>query len=181
MARGRPDSLVLEKLPVKETTGRAPGPGPIQLSTWRIYAQRYISKAHLVLHTDAAKAYSKPIEGVLHTKVIHQKKKVNGKWVTFHQEGDAQDTARPSAQTTCRHANGGWIMDNTSQELPQVPRRFPHIGRPRQVHAMEGVVPRQGSHHLLGEDMQINISMSYPARQGCKHVIGHMAASLGVK
>ena len=88
MARGRPDTLVLEKLPIKETTGRAPGPGPIQLSTWRIYAERYISKAPLVLHTDAAKAYSKPIEGVLHTKVIHQqkkeKKKVNGKWVKPH-------------------------------------------------------------------------------------------------
>ena len=72
--------MVLEKLPVKETAG----PGPIQLSTWRIYAQRYISKASLVLHTDAAKAYSKPIEGVLHTKVIHQKKKVNGKWLKPH-------------------------------------------------------------------------------------------------
>eukprot|EP00971_Amphidinium_carterae_P143153 2836274-Amphidinium_carterae.2 len=33
------------------------------------------------MHTDSAKAYQLKIHNVHHTKVVHQKKKVAGKWI----------------------------------------------------------------------------------------------------
>ena len=62
------------------------------------------------------RAYSKPIEGVLHTKVIHQKKKVNGKWVKPHftKKMTLKTPRGPSDQKACRHTNGGRTMDNSS-------------------------------------------------------------------
>ena len=84
IARGRPESLVLIRLPVKTTTKKAPGPGPLRLGTWRPIADKYLKDSHTIMHTDAARAYMAPIAGVVHTHVIHQKKKVDGKWVKPH-------------------------------------------------------------------------------------------------
>ena len=81
IARGKPESLILIKLPVKKTSKRAPGPGPLRLGTWKPIAERFLKDSHIILHTDAARAYTRPIPGVAHTQVIHQKKKINDKWV----------------------------------------------------------------------------------------------------
>ena len=72
---------MLIKLPVKRTSRRAPGPGPLRLRDWTPIADHYIKQSKIILHTDAARAYKKAIPGVVHTQVIHQKKKINGTWV----------------------------------------------------------------------------------------------------
>ena len=79
--RGFPSSLVLEALPVKNTAARAPGPGPISSAVWQPIASRWLEHANLVMHTDSARAYKAPIAGVHHTTVIHQLKKIQGRWV----------------------------------------------------------------------------------------------------
>ena len=84
MVRGDPSTLILERLPIKRTSARAPGPGPLKWSTWQPIAARLLENSNVVLHTDAAKAYQKPIAGVMHTKVVHQKKKVGSKWIKPH-------------------------------------------------------------------------------------------------
>ena len=84
MVRGDPSTLILERLPIKRTSARAPGPGPLKWSTWKPIAARLLENSNVVLHTDAAKAYQKPIAGVMHTKVVHQKKKVGSKWIKPH-------------------------------------------------------------------------------------------------
>eukprot|EP00971_Amphidinium_carterae_P021495 423854-Amphidinium_carterae.1 len=53
---------------------------------WRDIAVKYLVGTNSILHTDSAKAYLLSIEG-LHTKkvpetsIVHQVKKVDGKWV----------------------------------------------------------------------------------------------------
>ena len=79
--RGRPETLVLEKLEVKKTAKRAPGPGPLRVKEWNPIGNRLLRGAHVVLHTDSARAYEQHIDDVLHTRVVHQKKKVGSKWI----------------------------------------------------------------------------------------------------
>ena len=76
-----PPSLALEALPVKNTAARAPGPGPISPAVWQPIASRCLEHGNLVMHTDSARAYKAPIAGVHHTTVIHQLKKIEGRWV----------------------------------------------------------------------------------------------------
>ena len=80
MARGMPETLVILPLPDRVTSDRAPGPGPIRLSDWRPIAEDWLRGAKVILHSDSAKAYSMPIEDVIGTKVVHQKKKIDGVW-----------------------------------------------------------------------------------------------------
>ena len=79
--RGDPRSLKLIQIPIRMTKARAPGPGPITLNIWRPLAKKYLAERSLILHTDSARAYQEPIPGVQHTSVVHQIKKVKGKWV----------------------------------------------------------------------------------------------------
>ena len=79
--RGDPGSLKLIKLPIRKTKARAPGPGPITLKLWRPIAKQYLAGRSLILHTDSARAYKESIPCVQHTSVVHQLKKVKGKWV----------------------------------------------------------------------------------------------------
>ena len=79
--RGRPDSLVLVELPARSTSKRSPGPGPITKQVWKPLAERWVQGRNIILHTDSAKAYNLSVPGVVHTRVVHQKKKIAGKWV----------------------------------------------------------------------------------------------------
>ena len=79
--RGDPRSLKLIRMPIRKTKARAPGPGPITLNIWRPLAKKYLAGRSLILHTDSARAYQEPIPGVQHTSVVHQLKKIKGKWV----------------------------------------------------------------------------------------------------
>ena len=80
--RGHPESLILVPMPVRHTGLRAPGPGPLLLKVWEKISKQYITKnKRLIIHTDAARAYRKPIAGTLHTAIVHQMKKIDGVWV----------------------------------------------------------------------------------------------------
>ena len=79
--RGHAATLVLEPLPIRNTRQRAPGPGPISSEEWAPIKEHYLANKNLVLHTDSARAYKAPITGVVHTRVVHQVKKVNGVWL----------------------------------------------------------------------------------------------------
>eukprot|EP00971_Amphidinium_carterae_P135495 2684628-Amphidinium_carterae.1 len=67
----------------RKTKARAPGPGPIRKTEWAQIAERAFQPLvrPIVMHTDSAKAYQLKLKNVHHTKVVHQKKKVNGVWI----------------------------------------------------------------------------------------------------
>ena len=83
--RGRPDTLVLERLSPPTTEVRAPGPGAVQKVEWRPIASKHLKGRHIILHTDAARSYTVKVDQVLHDNVVHAKKRkiINGKptWV----------------------------------------------------------------------------------------------------
>ena len=83
--RGRPETLVMQRLPTPLTTRRAPGPGAIKKKDWRPLANRFLKKRNIILHTDAARSYKLKVPGVLHDAVVHCNKRVivNGQpvWV----------------------------------------------------------------------------------------------------
>ena len=82
MRRGHPATLILVPLPARSTVRRAPSPGPILKSVWQEIANKYVKdKGNIIIHTDSARAYKKVIPGTAHTAVIHQVKKIEGKWV----------------------------------------------------------------------------------------------------
>ena len=66
----------------KLTVKRAPGPGAIRKLEWKTLGNKLLHKRRVVLHTDSAKSYKLKIEGVLHDRVVHAKKrvKVDGKF-----------------------------------------------------------------------------------------------------
>ena len=79
--RGHAHRLVLKPLLILNTRQRAPGLGPISSEEWAPIKEHDLENNNLVLHTDSAKAYKVPITGVVHTRVVHQIKKVNGVWL----------------------------------------------------------------------------------------------------
>eukprot|EP00971_Amphidinium_carterae_P268509 5326884-Amphidinium_carterae.2 len=79
--RGCPSTLVLIELEHRVTKKRAPGPGPLRNSEWSKIGERYVADKYLILHTDSAKAYNEVFKSLLHTRVVHMKKKVNGQWL----------------------------------------------------------------------------------------------------
>ena len=82
MRRGHPATLILVPLPARSTVRRAPGPSPILKSVWQEIPNKYVKdKGSIIIHTDSARAYKKVIPGTAHTAVIHQVKKIEGKWV----------------------------------------------------------------------------------------------------
>ena len=78
--RGHPASLKLIPMPIKHTSAKAPGPGPIDLPTWQKIAEDHFVGSRVVIHTDSARAYRAPVAGCLQTLVVHQLKKVDGVW-----------------------------------------------------------------------------------------------------
>ena len=55
--RGRPDSLILERLNPPRTYKRAPGPGAIRRVEWKPLAMKHLRNRRVVFHTDSAKSY----------------------------------------------------------------------------------------------------------------------------
>ena len=83
--RGRPESLILVRLPDRVTGTRAPGPGPLRKRDWLPIFQRYVEDRHVILHTDSARAYEAFTTGIRKTRVVHQAKKdEDGNWVKPH-------------------------------------------------------------------------------------------------
>ncbi|OLQ09053.1 hypothetical protein AK812_SmicGene7355 [Symbiodinium microadriaticum] len=81
--RGRPDSLILERLNPPCTYKRAPGPGAIRRVEWKPLAMKHLRNRRVVFHTDSAKSYKLRVDGVVHDRVVHAKKRVlvNGKFI----------------------------------------------------------------------------------------------------
>ncbi|CAE7815218.1 unnamed protein product [Symbiodinium microadriaticum] len=86
--RGKPETLALFRLAPKLTVKRAPGPGAIRKLEWKTLGNKLLHNRRIVLHTDSAKSYKLKIEGVIHDRVVHAKKrvKVDGKfrWLKPH-------------------------------------------------------------------------------------------------
>eukprot|EP00439_Symbiodinium_sp_Y106_P073603 s56_g13.t3 len=76
VARGKPSSLVLIRLPCVTTRKRAPGPGAIKKVHWTKIAKTWLKGRNIILHTDSARSYKAKVAGVLHDSVVHQKKRV---------------------------------------------------------------------------------------------------------
>ena len=81
--RGRPETLLLSRLKPKLTVKRAPGPGAIRRTEWKTLGAKLLKDRKVVLHTNAARSYKAKIDGVIHDKVVHAKKRVkrNGKFI----------------------------------------------------------------------------------------------------
>eukprot|EP00971_Amphidinium_carterae_P213293 4233124-Amphidinium_carterae.1 len=79
--RGYPNTLVLLELESRETKRRAPGPGPLRKEEWLKIGADWIADQKVILHSDSAKAYAAELKRVAHTRVVHCKKKINGKWL----------------------------------------------------------------------------------------------------
>ena len=81
MQRGLPKTLVLEELPARTTSLRAPGPGPITKQEWLRLGTKYFKHKSIIIHTDSAKAYLTSIQGTKHDFVVHAPKKLaDGSW-----------------------------------------------------------------------------------------------------
>ena len=77
VARGRPETLVLERLRQPPTKARAPGPGPITKDQWRPLARKWLQWRKVVLHSDSARAYREcTFKGVAKDHVVHKKRRV---------------------------------------------------------------------------------------------------------
>eukprot|EP00438_Fugacium_kawagutii_P027388 Skav208435 [mRNA] locus=scaffold1952:79215:80105:+ [translate_table: standard] len=85
LQRGKPKTLVLNKLKPMMTVKRAPGPAAIRKVDWKPLGVKHLQDRKVVLHSDSARSYKLKLSGVVHDAVVHCKKrvKVNGKhqWV----------------------------------------------------------------------------------------------------
>ena len=133
MQRGVPQSLVLHQLPVKMTSRRAPGPGPIDMPTWQEIAEKYFVGSRVVIHTDSARAYRASVRGCLQTRVIHQLKKINGVWTkpvfarTTHLDLPSGKKLQVRAGTQC--IDGFWAhlrahIDKAHRSTPDLVAEF---------------------------------------------------------
>ena len=86
--RGRPSTMILNRLKPALTKKRAPGPGAIRRRDWEPIARKHLSGRRVILHTDGARAYKVRLPDVIHDNVVHKKKRVvvNGKkvWIKPH-------------------------------------------------------------------------------------------------
>lgn len=82
LQRGKPKTLVLNKLKPMMTVKRAPGPGAIRKVDWKPLGMKHLQDRKIVLHSDSARSYKLKLSGVVHDAVVHCKKrvKVNGKY-----------------------------------------------------------------------------------------------------
>lgn len=74
--RGQPSTLVLHRLKPLPAKLRAPGPGAVRKVEWQPLAKKWLQNRNIILHTDSAKSYKAAVPGVVHDRVIHQKKRV---------------------------------------------------------------------------------------------------------
>ena len=77
VARGHPQTLVLERLRQPPTKARSPGPGPISKDQWRPLARKWLQSRKVVMHSDSARAYRECIiKGVARDHVVHKKRRI---------------------------------------------------------------------------------------------------------
>eukprot|EP00971_Amphidinium_carterae_P037471 736828-Amphidinium_carterae.2 len=63
------------------TIARAPGPRPLRTEEWLDVGRPLLEDKRIILHTDSAKVYVSVFKTMRHTRVVHMKKKVDGKWL----------------------------------------------------------------------------------------------------
>ena len=68
VARGKPSSLVLIRLPSTATCKRAPGPGAVKKESWLKVANTWLKNRNIILHTDSARSYKAKIAGFSKTR-----------------------------------------------------------------------------------------------------------------
>ena len=80
--RGKPKTLVLNRLNPPMTVKNAPGPGAIRKVDWLPLGVKHLKDRKVVLHTDSARSYKLKLSGVAHDSVVHCKKrmKIRGKY-----------------------------------------------------------------------------------------------------
>ena len=81
--RGRPESLILERLNPPPSEVRAPGPGAVRKVEWLPLAKKHLQGNHIIFHTDAARSYTAKVDHVLHDNVHAKKRKVIDGKVTW--------------------------------------------------------------------------------------------------
>ena len=64
---------------------RTPGPGAICKKEWEDLGNKLLKGRHVILHTDSAKSYTLKIDGVIHDRVVHCKKRVQVKGTVRYQ------------------------------------------------------------------------------------------------
>ncbi|CAE7268204.1 unnamed protein product [Symbiodinium pilosum] len=90
--RGRPETLILRKLQPKITVKRAPGPGAIRKTEWKLIAEELLLDRTVILYTDSAKSYKLKLSGVLHDKVIRRHWKFLKERVLVNQHTKAESS-----------------------------------------------------------------------------------------
>eukprot|EP00971_Amphidinium_carterae_P129098 2557279-Amphidinium_carterae.1 len=65
----------------RTTTSRAAGTGPLRTQEWLAAGRPLLEDKRIILHTDSAKAYASVFKTMRHTRVVHMKKKMDGKWL----------------------------------------------------------------------------------------------------
>ena len=111
--RGRPDSLILLRLPDRSTGTRAPGPGPLRKRDWEPIYKKYVDGKKVILHTDSARAYESFTEGIGKTRVVHQiKQDADGNWMKPHftqvERVQVSDTEVVSVVAGTQYIDGFW-------------------------------------------------------------------------
>ena len=112
--RGRPESLILERLNPPPSEVRAPGPGAVRKVEWLPLAKKHLQGNHVIFHTDAARSYTAKVDQVLHDNVVHAKKRkvIDGK-VTWIKPNYVKVVSHklPSTSKTVRVKAGTQIID----------------------------------------------------------------------
>ncbi|CAE7519052.1 unnamed protein product [Symbiodinium sp. CCMP2592] len=93
---------------------KAPGPGAIRKIEWQTLGNKLLKGRKVVLHTDSAKSYKAYIDGVIHDRVVHCKKRVkaNGrfKWINPKYVGIVEHKI-PGTQKILKCKSGTQVID----------------------------------------------------------------------
>ena len=104
--RGRPESLILERLNPPPSEVRAPGPGAVRKVEWLPLAKKHLQGNHVIFHTDAARSYTAKRLGLLVRALENSQ-----------QTGDAQTTWK------CPGGNLVWSQSRMSHLIVGSPSR----------------------------------------------------------
>ena len=72
--RGAKKTLTLIRLRPARTRESAPGPGPIRMVDWKPVAEKHLEQKNVILHTAGAQSYHLKVGGMVHDRVVHQKR-----------------------------------------------------------------------------------------------------------
>ena len=92
----------------------------------------------MILHTDGAKAYRLRVEGMKRDRVVHGKKKINGRWVNPKYVEPATHTLPDGS--TLRVMKGTQFIDGAWKHLRHSqPRRLDAVGDAMQLRSLESL------------------------------------------